>query len=34
MFDRVCEIITGKKLIKENVTKDYNFKMIDDEDGQ
>lgn len=21
MFDKICEIITGKKLIKENVTR-------------
>ena len=28
MFDRVCEIVTEKKLIKENVNREYNFETI------
>ncbi len=28
MFDRVCEIVTQKKLIKENITKEYSFDTI------
>jgi hypothetical protein len=28
MFDRVCEIVTQKKLIKENITKGYSFDTI------
>lgn len=25
MFDRICEIVTGKILLKEKVTRTYNF---------
>jgi hypothetical protein len=30
MLDRVCEIVTDKKLIKEIITRDYNFDAIID----
>ncbi len=33
MFDRVCEIVSGKRLIKENVDRGYNFDTIGDGDG-